>query len=131
MTAFSLLALYLCFRLKQFSGDYLFQTDWMALNKGKPGKEGYKALVCHTASHGVGTAVIMLIFAPALWWLGLVDFFVHSCVDRFKGLLTNKMGWKYTDRWFWWSFGMDQEAHNLTHLAYIVIVVLYMDGITG
>jgi hypothetical protein len=131
MTALTLLALYLCFRLKQFSGDYLLQTDWMALNKGKPGKDGYKALFSHTISHGVGTFVIMLIFAPALWWLGIIDFIVHSMVDRLKGLLTNKMGWGYQDRWFWWSFGMDQEAHNLTHLAYIVIVFIHLGGFSG
>jgi hypothetical protein len=131
MTALSLLALYLCFRLKQFSGDYLLQTDWMALTKGKPGKEGYKALFSHTISHCVGTLIIMLIFAPALWWLSIVDFLIHSFIDRTKGLLTNKMGWDYKDRWFWWSFGMDQEAHNLTHLAYIIIVFTHLGGFSG
>lgn len=131
MTAVSLLLLYLCFRFKQFAGDYLFQTDWMALTKGKPGIEGYKALFSHTISHAIGTVIIMLLFAPGLWWLGVVDFVIHSVIDRFKGVLTNKMKWTYTDRWFWWSFGMDQEAHNLTHLVYIVIVFLHWGGFSA
>lgn len=107
----------------------MLQTDWMAMNKGLPGKKGYKALVSHTISHGVGTTVIMLFFVPALWWLGIVDFLIHSCIDRTKGLLTNAKKWTYKDRWFWWSFGMDQEAHNLTHLLFIVIAVIHSGGI--
>lgn len=129
MTPAALLLLYICFRLKQFGGDFLLQTDWMALNKGRPGREGYRALFSHTIYHAAGTMVITLFFAPALWWLGLVDFAVHSAVDRVKGLITYKKGWKYTDRWFWWSFGLDQEAHNFTHLAYIVVIVLHLGGI--
>ncbi|NQZ14838.1 MAG: DUF3307 domain-containing protein [Alphaproteobacteria bacterium] len=129
MTALSLLLLYVSFRAKQFGCDFLLQTDWMALTKGKPGKEGYRALFSHTITHGVATTVIMLIFAPALWWMGIVDLLVHSTVDRTKGLLTNQCGWKPTDTAFWWAFGFDQEAHNFTHLAYIVIVVMHHGGL--
>lgn len=129
MTATTLLLLYLTFRFKQLTGDYLLQTDWMAMNKGMPGIGGYRALVSHTSVHAAGTFIVMLIFAPALWWLGIVDFLVHSFVDRTKGVMTYKKQWTYKDRWFWWSFGMDQEAHNLTHLAFIVIVVMHYGGI--
>lgn len=130
MTSLSLLFLYLAFRVKQFTCDFVLQTDWMALTKGKPGAEGYKALFTHTFIHGLATSLIMLIFAPALWWLGIVDLFVHSAVDRIKGVLTNKCGWKTTDTAFWWAFGFDQEAHNLTHLAYIVVIVIYNGGLS-
>ena len=101
----------------------------MALNKGKPGWEGYRALVSHTIFHAAGTLVIMLIFMPDMWWLALVDLVVHSLIDRLKGILTYQKGWKYSDRWFWWSFGMDQEAHNFTHLVYIILIVLHAGGI--
>lgn len=122
MTPFAILLLYLAFRAKQFICDFLLQTDWMALNKGHPGPEGYKALAAHSLVHGVGTLAVMLVFAPSFWWLGLVDIIVHGLIDRFKGIVSYERGWKYTDRWFWWSFGLDQEAHNLTHLAYVVLV---------
>jgi hypothetical protein len=121
--------LYIIFRLKQFACDFLFQTDWMALTKGKPGREGYKALFSHTLFHGIGTTLIALLFVPSMWWLGLVDFIVHSIVDRIKGVLTYRKGWSYDSRMFWWSFGMDQEAHNYTHLAYIVLIVLHLGGL--
>lgn len=129
MTPIALLLLYLAFRVKQFSCDFLLQTDWMALTKGMPGREGWTALLTHTAFHAAGTALIMLVFAPGLWWLGIVDFGIHSLIDRVKGLYTYRRGWTPKDTVFWWTLGLDQEAHNLTHLSYILIVVVATGGI--
>ncbi len=129
MSLSAVLLLYIAFRIKQFICDFLLQNDWMALNKGRPGAEGYKALFSHTIFHGIGTTIIAMIFAPSLWWLGAADFVIHSMVDRLKGILTYDRGWKDTDRWFWWSFGLDQEAHNFTHLAYVVLIILSHGGI--
>lgn len=130
MTPAEILLLYVAFRLKQFMCDFVLQTDWMATTKGMPGVVGYKALFSHTATHGVATTIIALIFAPALWWLGALDFVVHSLVDRMKGMVTFQKGWKPTDRLFWWTFGLDQEAHNFTHLAYVVGIVLFLGGVS-
>lgn len=129
MSPEEILVLYIAFRLKQYACDFLLQTDWMALTKGKPGREGYKALFSHTIFHAVSTTGIALIFAPLLWWLGIVDFVVHSVIDRVKGLITYKKNWSYNNRWFWWSFGLDQEAHNYTHLAYILLIVAVQGGV--
>ncbi|WP_435640143.1 DUF3307 domain-containing protein [Micavibrio aeruginosavorus] len=116
--------LYITFRAKQFAGDFLLQTDWIAMNKGAPGLAGYTALALHALIHGAMTFLIMLVFAPGLWWLGLVDCVVHGAIDRTKGVISRRYGWGPTDRWFWWSFGLDQEAHNLTHFTYIMLVLL-------
>lgn len=129
MTPLAILALYVAFRGKQFICDFLLQTDWMALNKGKPGWEGYKPLLTHAAVHGAGTTAIMLVLMPQFWWLGLADFVVHGLVDRLKGIYTYQKGWTYKDRWFWWSFGLDQEAHNFTHLIYILLIVIAAGGV--
>lgn len=129
MTPISLLILYVVFRLKHFICDFMLQSDWMALNKGKPGKEGYRALFSHTIIHSIGTLLIMLVFAPGLWWLGLVDFLVHSVVDRLKGVLTLRRDWGTQDTMFWWAFGADQELHNFTHIAYIAMIFAYEGGI--
>ncbi len=128
MDPLSLVLLYVLFRFKQLVCDYLLQTDWMALNKGLPGKEGYRALLTHAAVHGLGTLMVTVIFAPGLWWLGLIDFVVHSLIDRIKGDITRKMGWTPKDTAFWWAIGLDQEAHNFTHLAYIVVIFLHVSG---
>jgi hypothetical protein len=130
MTYFSVVVLYLLFRVKQFTCDFLLQNDWMAMNKGKPGMEGYQALASHCLVHAAGTLIITLLFAPDLWWLGVVDFVVHALVDRIKGMVTYDKGWKTNDKWFWWTFGLDQEAHNLTHMVYLVIIVAHT-GVTG
>jgi len=128
MTPFELFILYVVFRLKHLMCDFMLQSDWMALNKGKPGSTGYKALIAHTGIHSVGTLLVMLIFAPALWWLAIIDLLVHSLVDRFKGVLTFKKGWKAKDTMFWWAFGIDQELHNLTHIVFVVMIFAHKGG---
>jgi hypothetical protein len=130
MTLFSLLFLYLAFRLKQVSCDFILQTGWMALNKGNPGWEGYKPLFAHTSIHAAGTLIIFLIFCPALWWFCFVDFIVHSLVDRLKAVMTLQQNWTPGNWKFWWSFGLDQEAHNLTHLVYILVIISALGGVT-
>lgn len=129
MTPTLLIALYLSFRLKQLVCDFILQTEWMALNKSAPGVKGYKALIAHTLIHSIATALITIVFAPALIWLALIDFIIHSVIDRTKGVLTRKKGWMPKDTFFWWAMGADQEAHNLTHLAYVIIIVSYKGGL--
>lgn len=129
MSPIALLLIYIAFRVKHFVGDFILQTDWMAMTKGVSGKEGYKALLSHTVIHAAGTFIVTLIFAPALWWLALVDFAVHTVIDRVKGRITKVKEWKPTDTVFWWAYGLDQELHNYTHLAFIVVIVLFKGGI--
>ncbi|MEM6781711.1 MAG: DUF3307 domain-containing protein [Pseudomonadota bacterium] len=126
MSASFLIILYIIFRAKHFVCDFLLQTDWMALTKGKPGKEGYQALFIHTSIHALFTFGIVMIFAPSLWWLGPLDFVTHSLIDRFKGVFTFNKGWQPKDTIFWWTFGLDQEAHNITHMVYIVLIAINM-----
>jgi hypothetical protein len=130
MTLTALLLLYVCFRIKQVTCDFLLQTAWMALNKGNPGWSGYKPLFVHAGIHSIATLFIFLIFAPSLWWFCFVDFFVHALVDRIKAILTKQQKWTPGNWKFWWSFGMDQEVHNFTHLVYIMIIIAEMGGIT-
>ena len=121
----SILTLYIAFRIKHFTCDFILQTDWMALTKGKPGKEGYKALFTHTFIHAIGTLLVTLVLAPAFWWLAILDFVIHSLVDRLKGIATLDRNLTVKDTMFWWLFGLDQEAHNFTHLGFVVIIVSY------
>ena len=125
MSLSSLLLLYLAFRVKQVTCDFFLQPSWMALVKGHPLKQGgTRALFMHTAIHSAFTCIIMIVFAPHFLWLALVDFIVHGLIDKVKTLINYKMGWTYKDNAYWWAFGIDQEAHNLTHLAYIVLIAM-------
>ena len=129
MTLATILLLYLAFRAKQVICDFFLQSAWMALVKSRPFSEGgAKALVMHAGIHAIFTCLVVMLFAPQFWWLTGVDFFIHALIDKTKALLNNKMGWTYKDDAYWWAFGLDQEAHNLTHLAYIVLIVVNAQG---
>jgi hypothetical protein len=124
MSLLDILFLYLAFRVKQVVCDFFLQPSWMALAKGRPLKQGgVRALSMHAGIHAVFTFIIALLLAPKFWWLGILDFVVHSLVDKGKAMLNNKMGWTYKDNPYWWAFGLDQEAHNMTHLVYIIIII--------
>lgn len=125
-----LLYLYLAFRAKHFACDFLFQANWMAMNKGKPGIEGYKALIPHVAIHAMGTLIVALIFAPSLWWLSIVDFFLHGFIDRIKGVIGYNKKWETNNKRFWWLFGLDQEMHNLSHILYIALIFMSLNNVS-
>jgi hypothetical protein len=125
MTLLQILLLYLAFRLKQLSCDFFLQTSWMALTKGNPLKEGsWRALFAHAGVHAAGTLIVTLIFAKPFWWLAILDFIVHAGIDKLKAKINQYFSWTYKDTAYWWAFGIDQEAHNLTHLSYILMIVL-------
>ncbi len=118
-----LVPLYLCFRLKQYLCDFLLQTKWMV--RGKAKSSGWHwALAAHCAVHAAGTGMIVLAFVPGLWVLAVIDFAVHGAIDRIKA--SPAMGGRLSpdSSAFWWAFGLDQEAHNLTHLIYVLVIVL-------
>lgn len=125
MTLLNVLILYLAFRAKQVMCDFFLQSSWMAVTKCKPfDSGGLKALSLHAFIHASFTLLIMAVFAPAFWCLAVADFVIHFSIDKTKAVITDRMKWTYKDNPYWWAFGIDQEAHNLTHLAYIIIIVL-------
>lgn len=106
--------------------DFLFQTDWMALNKSK----SWKALCTHT-----------LVYSLCFIWLGwsfvLATFFLHTLTDAVTSRATSKLWfferawtdcvgkcvpdhgtcWKYVEgrrHWFFVVIGLDQLIHGIT-----------------
>jgi hypothetical protein len=116
-------ALYVAFVIKHFLADFLFQTSWMA--RGKADSQGWLApLAIHASVHGVLTLLLMLALLPSLWWLGLVDFAVHTIIDRGKASATRGLGLTEKDDAWWWLVGLDQALHELTHFSFILAVLL-------
>jgi hypothetical protein len=114
---------YVLFRAKHLLADYFLQTCWMA--RGKGSTTGWAVpLLAHAGVHGLGTAAITLLLAPALWWLGVVDLVVHGAIDRLKAMPSLGGRWQPCERAFWWALGLDQEAHSLTHFVFVVLIVL-------
>lgn len=116
----TIVSVYLLFRLKHFMADYVLQTSAMA--RGKEQAVGWVGALCaHAAIHACGTTAIVLAFAPKLWWLGILDFLLHAAIDKSKCLWGCRQP---SEPAFWWAHGLDQEAHNLTHFAFVLIIVL-------
>jgi hypothetical protein len=114
------------FQIKHFLGDYLFQTNWMVVGKGKPGIGFVVPLGVHVGIHAIFTAIIVYIVNPALWYLAVFDFVVHFTMDRIKS------GPRYLGRFndpskhiFWICLGFDQMVHHVTHYAIIWWLLLH------
>lgn len=124
MGLLELLLLYLSFQLKHLFCDYI-QPHWIAVSKGKALRGiGGKALLYHAGVHAIGTFIVTMIFDPSFWWLAIVDFFVHGIIDRVKSLYMDRKNWKMDTKKFWFAFGVDQEAHNLTHITYVILIFM-------
>lgn len=106
------------FVLKHYVADFLLQTGWMALGKERD-KQWMLPLAVHAGIHGAATLLICLAIAPALAWLGAVDFVVHSVVDRGKALATRASGATPERATYWWLLGFDQTIHHLTDLGFV------------
>ena len=114
---------YVAFLIKHCVADYALQVGWMA--RGKAQTTGWLwPLTAHAGVHGALTLVLCLVFAPSLWWLGVVDVVVHGTIDRTKGRVT--AGWTPGEHRFWTAFGIDQMAHELTHFVYVLAILSRM-----
>lgn len=118
----ALIGLSLAFGAKQLAADFFLQTGWMARGKGQA--QGWLApLGTHACVHGLGTLLITLAMAPKLWWLSLVDVVLHAAIDRVKALPSLGGRWTPQHCAYWWAFGVDQQAHALTHLGFVVLLL--------
>jgi hypothetical protein len=143
----SIFILLLVFQAKHFLADFPLQgwpwTPWML---GKFRDEGWELpLAGHAGVHAAFTFLIVLAWQPAMWslcvLLPVVDFVVHLTMDRIKadsqllgrwkslcrhdvavGQPVTEAQWR-TNAFFWWSLGLDQAIHHLTHYGIIYALV--------
>jgi len=113
--------LLIAFQIKHFIADYPLQTQYML---GKMKTKGWiLPLFAHSLVHGIITFSILIIFAPTLWYLALMDTMVHFIVDRIKASPNMLNRFAIDDKFFWWSLGADQMLHHLTHYCMIYMIV--------
>lgn len=147
-----LFQLLVLFQLKHFLADYLFQTPYM-LGKFKSGKQWVLPLLAHSSVHAAFTFGIVLcvkLSAVFALKLSLLDLVAHAAMDRikanpellgrFKALSAREMGVikrgpsipsqivpfeeaLRSNTYFWWSLGLDQMVHHLTHYYIIWCLV--------
>lgn len=121
-TTFTLLVL---FQLKHFIADYPLQGQYM-LGKFKSGTDWILPLAAHSSVQATGTFMISILFVDfnIALSLAVLDFVLHSTMDRIKAS-PNMLG-KFTpdNKYFWWALGFDQMFHHLTHYIIIFIIIL-------
>lgn len=134
-TIFTLLAI---FQLKHFLADYPLQTRYM-LGKFRDDWGFAVPLLQHVLVHGLMTFAIALAYRPRMAaTLMVFDMVVHFGMDRikagkkylgrFKTLTAETAGNATPEQWrssdfFWYSVGLDQGVHHLTHYAIIWMLV--------
>jgi hypothetical protein len=102
---------------KHFIVDFLLQTPYQYLNKGKYGHGGG---LLHACLHAVGTYLIFFMYTNTLtaFLLASIDMVIHYHIDWAKVNVNDKFGWKCnnSDK-FWVLMGLDQYLHALTYLG--------------
>ena len=112
------------FAVKHVVADFFLQTNAMA--HGKERRTGWlMPLLAHVSCHAVLTLLIVLVLVPRLWWLAIVDFVVHLCIDRCKTLIGQTQGWRPDQPSFWWLLGIDQCCHQLTNVGLATAILLW------
>ena len=117
-----LVAWMLILTVKHVVADFFLQNTWMAT--GKDAKTGWALpLLAHCAVHGAMATAIFALLVPRLWYLGIVDFVIHICIDRAKGFCVARFDVKQNQsQWFWWLIGIDQALHHLTDFGLALVV---------
>lgn len=112
------------FQLKHLVADYFLQGKYM-LGKFRPGWDFLGPLLAHVGVHGAFTLAIALAFGAG--WLApllaLGDMAVHFTMDRIKAGPKYLGRFKPDQKQFWWSLGVDQSIHHLTHYWLIWMLI--------
>ena len=88
-----------------FIADFVFQSDWMAVNKSK----SWKALLAHTAVYSS-----FFILATWSWQFVLLTFVLHTLTDAVTSRITSYLWQKQERHWFFVVIGADQLIHYWT-----------------
>lgn len=117
-----LLAVLLFLQLKHFICDFVLQTPYQFLNKGKYGHPGG---IIHSGLHALTSIPIFFLIPvklPVAIGIVLGEFIVHYHIDWMKEQTVKRKRWKFPQAEYWWTFGADQGLHQLTYLAMAAIL---------
>lgn len=109
---------------KHAIADFILQTPWQYLNKGRYGHPGG---LLHSLTHVVMTPIVYLVLAPATLmlaaWLAIGEFVMHYHIDWAKEQFVARNHWTTEGRAFWWALGIDQLLHGLSYLIIVLILL--------
>ncbi len=116
-------AVFGAFALKHFLADFILQPTWIVQGKEADTRWALP-LAVHCGIHAGLALVIILLVAPRLWWLALVDFGLHAVIDRAKSLFGHALRLQVDNPRFWWLLGFDQFLHQATNILLALVVLM-------
>jgi hypothetical protein len=84
-----------------FVGDFIFQSDWMAINKSKSNF----ALGIHVVTYSIPLCLL------GFWWAG-INGILHGGVDFVTSRITAELWIRQQRHWFFVVVGADQLIHS-------------------
>lgn len=119
-----LLCLVLGFQAKHLVADFLLQTPYMLIGKGRYGHPGGLA---HAAIHGAGSLGVLALAglsSQSILWLALAETALHYHLDWGKERWLRHRALTTSDPRFWMALGVDQTLHQLTYLVMAGLALL-------
>lgn len=143
---FSLLVI---FQIKHFLADFPLQGKYMLGKFKSEIHQWFFPLVAHGLVHAIFTFFIVWYFKDPLnaVALAMIDFNLHCFMDRIKAsprllgrfqviskdeylnivndkyMVCKSVNMLRSNKYFWWSLGIDQMFHHLTH--YLIIGLIF------
>lgn len=91
--------------------DFVFQNDWMAVNKSKD----VVALLAHVSAYAFTVGMLLNIYTSASlyagWMFILITFLAHFTTDAVTSNITSCLWEKEKRHWFFVTIGFDQLLH--------------------
>lgn len=119
-----LLAVLLILQLKHFLCDFVLQTPYQFMNKGKYGHPGG---IIHAGLHALTSVPIFYLIRPG-WAVAAAvvigEFIVHYHIDWLKEQTVKRKRLKFPQAEYWWAFGADQGLHQITYLAMAAVLAM-------
>lgn len=119
-TIFLLLAILLA---KHYVFDFVLQTPYMFLNKGKYGHPGG---ILHAGLHALGSVAAIVVLPPSLLIAVAIvigEFVVHYHIDWTKEQFEHRLKLSPSGSGHFILLGLDQLLHQLTYLGIVIILI--------
>jgi hypothetical protein len=116
------LAALVVLQAKHFVADFVLQTPYQFMNKGKYGHPGG---FIHAGIHALGSTLAFIIITPTfLVGAAIVigEFIAHYHIDWSKEQTVKRKQWVFPQSEFWWTFGADQALHQFTYVAIVAVL---------
>ena len=117
-----LLVALLILQFKHFIADFVLQTPYQFLNKGKYGHPGG---AIHAGIHALGSTLAFLAIRPSLALGAAIvigEFIAHYHIDWLKERTVKVNQWVFPQSEFWWTFGADQALHQVTYVVIVAVL---------